>query len=222
MGHRGQQGPRRPGRSDQAHRRPAGCAPRGSARVGETSRDRRGRRARHDERGGRPDRGAGAGGEGTAAGERDIEVRAEIPPDESDRTGSRELLASSCSVRLTRWCSRQLRTSAPSLLRASLLTAGRKLRNCFPFRSRALRGWNVKPRNVNATCSYEPRRERSLQYTILVLSGCSRSPTSSILFPSAARTSWAWCSVTQCTTPSSAYRSNWMPRKLRDSHMSNA
>jgi putative transposase len=38
-------------------------------------RDRRRDRARHHQRRGSPDRGTGAGGEGTAAGERDIEVR---------------------------------------------------------------------------------------------------------------------------------------------------
>jgi hypothetical protein len=35
-------------------------------------------------------------------------------------------------------------------------------------------------------CSCEPRRLLSLQYTILVLAGCSRSPTSSIRLVSAA------------------------------------
>ena len=57
-------------------------------------------------------------------------------------------------------------------------------------------------------CSYEPRRLPSLQYTIRVLSGCSRSPTSAILSAIAASTCRAWRSLTQCTTASSAYRSN--------------
>ena len=49
----------------------------------------------------------------------------------------------------------------------------------------------------------------SLQYTIRVLAGCSRNPTCSIRFPIASSTSRAWRSVAQCTTASSAYRSNW-------------
>ncbi len=57
-----------------------------------------------------------------------------------------------------RRCSRQDRTSALILFRASLLIAGRKLLKFLPCLSRALRCRNVKPRKVNAVCSYEPRR----------------------------------------------------------------
>ena len=121
---------------------------------------------------------------------------------------SRARLPMVCRVRR---CSRQRRTSALILSKASLLTAGRNEVNFFPFLARAARARKVNPKNVNDTCSCEPRRTPSLQYTIRVLAGCSRSPTCSILFCSAASTSRAWRSVAQCTTASSAYRSNWTP-----------
>jgi hypothetical protein len=58
---------------------------------------------------------------------------------------------------------------------------------------------------VNDVCSQsERRRFLSLQYTILVLSGWSSSPTSAILFSRAASTFLACHSVAQCTTASSA------------------
>lgn len=60
------------------------------------------------------------------------------------------------------------------------------------------------PRKVKDVCSQEPRRLPSLQYTTLVLSGCSRNPTWAILSPIARRAYCAWRRLTQCTTPSSA------------------
>ena len=39
-----------------------------------------------------------------------------------------------------------------------MLIAGLNELNCFPSLFRALRCRNVNPRNVNAVCSYEPRR----------------------------------------------------------------
>src|SRR5664280_1876859 len=81
----------------------------------------------------------------------------------------------------------------------------------LPFRSKACRGRNAYPQNVNVTCSYSWRRLLSLQYTILVLSGCSCSPISTSRRPIASRTCRAWRSVTQWTTTSSANLSNWTP-----------
>ncbi len=77
--------------------------------------------------------------------------------------------------------------------------------NRTPSFRRACLGWNVNPRNVSDVCSAEPRRLLSLQYTILVLSWCSSSPTSAILSCGAARTLRAWYSLTQWITASSAY-----------------
>src|ERR1035437_493843 len=123
---------------------------------------------------------------------------------------------------LTQRCSRQDRTSALIFFRASLLIAGRNAVNCTPSPRRARRGRNVNPRNVNDVCSYEPRRLASLQYTILVLSGCNSSPTSAIRSCSAARTLRAWYSPTQWITASSAYLSNVTSGNSLASHRSNA
>src|SRR6476469_6236955 len=69
-------------------------------------------------------------------------------------------------------------------------------------------GRNVYPRNVNETHSNSRLRLLSPQYTILVLSGCSRNPTLYNRSANVAHTCRAWRSVTQCTTASSANRSN--------------
>jgi hypothetical protein len=74
-----------------------------------------------------------------------------------------------------------------------------------PCLLRAPRARNVYPRKVNSVCSQSSRRLPSLQYTILVLAGCSRSPTSAILFAIAVTSILAWRLLTQCTTASSAY-----------------
>ena len=52
-------------------------------------------------------------------------------------------------------------------------------------------------------CSYEPRRLPSLQYTILVLSGCSSSPTSRHPLRERGQHLVGLASLTQCTTASS-------------------
>jgi hypothetical protein len=59
-----------------------------------------------------------------------------------------------CQVR---GCSRQDRTSALNLARASLLTAGTNEVNLTPFLPRARRARKMNPKNVNDTCSREPR-----------------------------------------------------------------
>ena len=71
-----------------------------------------------------------------------------------------------------------------------MLIAGRNALNMlFPSLVGAFLARNVYPRNVNDVFSQSPsRRFLSLQYTILVLSGCSRSPTSAIRSSSAAST----------------------------------
>src|SRR5271165_4865536 len=83
-------------------------------------------------------------------------------------------------------------------------------------------GRNAYPRNVNEMQSYLRFRLLSPQYTILVLSGCSRSPTFSNRSASAADTCRALLSVTQCTTTSSANRSNSTDGNSRSNHESNA
>jgi hypothetical protein len=54
-------------------------------------------------------------------------------------------------------CSRQDRTSALILFRASSLIAGTNEVNCTPSFRRARRDRNVNPRNKNDVCSAEPR-----------------------------------------------------------------
>jgi hypothetical protein len=61
-----------------------------------------------------------------------------------------------------------------------------------------------------------------LQYTIRVLAGCNRNPTSAILSAIARTSILAWRWLTQCTTTSSAYRSNWMAANLLAIQASNA
>src|SRR5664280_884063 len=74
---------------------------------------------------------------------------------------------------------RQARTRRLICVSLALLTPGRKpVKASAVFLLKALRGRNVKPRNVNDVFSYVPRRLLSLQYTSRVLSGCSSSPTS--------------------------------------------
>jgi hypothetical protein len=85
---------------------------------------------------------------------------------------------------------------------ASLLIAGRNDVKLRPL-PRALRARNVNPRKVNDVCAKASRRLPSLQYTIRVLAGCSRSPTSASLSAIALTSILAWRSLTQCTTASS-------------------
>src|ERR1019366_5529292 len=104
---------------------------------------------------------------------------------------------------------RRIRTSA------SLLTAGEKLTKKRPVLLLASRGRNVYPRNVNCSCSNEPERPESLQYTSRVFTGCSSSPHSASRDAMAFQTARAWALLRQCTTTSSQYRSNvtagWAP-----------
>lgn len=102
-----------------------------------------------------------------------------------------------------RRCSRQDRTWALALCKASLLIAGRNDVKLRPFLPRALRARKVKPRKVNDVCSKSARRLPSLQYTIRVLSGCRRSPTSASLSAIAVASVRAWRSLTRWTTASS-------------------
>jgi hypothetical protein len=95
------------------------------------------------------------------------------------------------------------RTCALALRKASFLIAGRNDVKLQPFLPRALRARKVKPRKVNDVCSKEARRLPSLQYTIRVLVGCRRSPTSASLSAIAVASMRAWRSLTQCTTASS-------------------
>ena len=72
--------------------------------------------------------------------------------------------------------------------------------NWLPSFPTASRGRKVNPKNVNDTCSKTPRRLLSLQYTILVLCGCSSSPTWRIRSCSAASTLPACARVMQWIT----------------------
>ena len=60
-----------------------------------------------------------------------------------------------------------------------------------------------------------PRRLSSLQYTILVLSGCSSSPTSTIRAAIAERSRSAWPCVAACTTKRVA-GGNLTPRRSQN------
>ena len=119
-------------------------------------------------------------------------------------------------------CSRQDRTSALILFKASLLIAGPNPVNTRPFLVRMPRARKVNPRKSNDVCSAEPRRIASLQYTSRVLSGCRLRPTCFIRSSSAARIIRACFSERQCTTASSTYRSNGTDGNFRASHISNA
>ena len=87
---------------------------------------------------------------------------------------------------------RHRRTVSLIRLSASLLIAGANEVKTIPVLVRAPLARNVYPRNVNAVCLCCPRVLSRLQYTILVLSRCSRNPTSTVLSPIALATMMAW------------------------------
>src|SRR5665647_2221796 len=98
------------------------------------------------------------------------------------------------SEMICRWI-RHLRTRWPIALRTSREGAGKnetRMTPCLFQALRALRARNVNPKNVNDSCSAEPRRLLSLQYTILVLTGCNANPTRTILAAIATRSRSAW------------------------------
>src|SRR4029450_7567730 len=138
------------------------------------------------------------------------------------RTTGLIILASSARLRPVRRCNRHPRTVRLSFFKASLLIAGRTPVKRLPLRPRAVRARNVYPRNVKDVVAYASRRLSSLQYTILVLSGCSRSPTCSILSVITRRTSAASRLLSQVTTASSAYLSNGTVGNLPAIHASKA
>ena len=103
-----------------------------------------------------------------------VEAPVVVDPALHDRLMNR---ARSARVLSLRRLSRQRRISRPIAFLASSLTAGRKLTKNFPCLLLASRGRNVYPKKSNRSCSCEPRRFASLQYTMRVLSGCSSRPT---------------------------------------------
>jgi len=108
------------------------------------------------------------------------------------------------------------------LVQGILADRGRKRGERLPVSVASRAGAEGEPKEGERGVRMPTRRLASLQYTIRVLAGCSRSPTSAILSAIALTSMLAWRSLTQCTTASSAWRSNWMVGNLSAIHRSNA
>ena len=104
---------------------------------------------------------------------------------------------------------------------ALLLTAGRKLTKCLPYRFFALRGLKVYPRKSNLISELRSVRSSSLQYTMRVLVGCSSSPHSRNLTVNCSSNFSASSFVLQCANPSSAYRIQGVAGQFLFIHVSN-